>query len=474
VLTTNQTLPPQTGLLRGGSPAMQWGRLFLVIVACGWLAAPVVGFTRSLSFLTVVGFVGLLFGFRRPAFGVLAMTLVCTLDPLSRHFLLTGGLLRWNTFNYCLLVVMLCSPIFLLRVGDLHSRLLKMFIVLLALQLVISPAFELGIQHLLGVVPLFGLLVYFAQGGEDSDMWFMVGLVNGVAGALGGLMFYVLKDSLTPINNNAWAIFPETALFCICLGFRHAASRHNGQLLLGILAATNFAWIFLTGSRGGLLIGSVAMMFVTLTMRQASHRIAYATTVVLLAAAVSVSTVFVDLGNTSVQRITKMLDDEESAASRTNGRSDLALAGLHIVRQHPLGVGTGGFAPTWAGLGYVPGLSGFMRGQEFQAHSGWVKVLAENGWLGFLLMVMYVGSFAARALKTTDRGLAALGWTVTATLAVAFLSTEFQGKGFWMLAAGATAQLDPREMVRAMGADVSRFGVRPRRVLSRVRAGEAA
>lgn len=446
------------------SPAMQWGRLFLLVIVASWLASPVVGFLQSLSLLTLVGFVATVAGFGRPALGVLGITLLCTLDPVVRHFLLGTGLLRWNTFNYVLLLIMGFSAAFVWRVADAQSRLLKALIALLVVDLVFSPDIANGIQHVLGVVTLFGLLASLAQAGDDPDLWYMVGLMNGVVGALGGLAFLLLKETLPYMNANAWALFPETAVFATCLGFRYAHRQPHGQLWLASLAGINAMWTFLSGSRGGILIVSVGLLFILLTMKRASHRIAF---VITGAAIVMVGlSVFGDMESFALHRINKMLDDDQSAASRTSGRSDLALAGLHMVGNAPFGVGTGGFAPTWAKLGFVPGLSAFKRGEEFSAHSAWIKVLSENGWPGLFLLVAYVGSFAWSGIRSRAPGAGSLGIFVTVALFVSFLSTEFQGKAVWFLAAAATAQLHPAEMARSMRAEVERFLGRTRRVLT--------
>ncbi len=446
-----------------GSSAMQWGRGFSWLIVLTWCAAPFIGFLTSLSILTLVGFAATLAGFGRPAIGVIGITLLCTIDPMVRHFLLGTPFLRWNTFNYALLMIMAFSSAFVWRVADLQSRLLKAFIVLLVIGLVITPDVANGIQHVLGIVTLFGILAYLAQGRDDADLWYMVGVVNGLVGAAGGLAFLILKHDIPYINANAWALFPETAVFATCLGFRYAANRPNGQLILGGLAGANAMWTFFSGSRGGILIVLVGLAFILLTMKQTKHWIAFVVTSLVIAT--TALSVFGDMESFALHRISKMLDDEESATSRTSGRSDLAIAGLYMVERAPLGVGTGGFANTWAHLGFVKGLSSFKRGEEFPAHSAWIKVLSENGWAGFLLMAAYIGSFAFSGIRSRVEGHASLGVFVSVALAASFLSTEFQGKAVWFLAAAATAQLHPQEMTRCLTAEVERFVGRARRLV---------
>ncbi len=416
---------------------MQWGRIFMIGVAAAFLIAPAIGFRGSLALLTALGFTAAFFGYGRPALGVLGLTLLCTIDPMTRHYL--ASTIRWNTFNYFLLAVMVFSPTFLWRVGDPHSKILKVFIALMAIQLVISPAPEEGIQHLLGIVSIFGLMVFVSQAGDDPDLWYMVGVVNGLAGAIGGCVFLLLKSSLPYMNPNAWALFPHCAIFCICLGFTASASRPGGQLILGSLATINATWAFLSGSRGGILISLVGMAYLLFSMKRTTHRIAalgFSVAIVLVAL-----NGFSQMEDSAIHRITKMMDDEESAAGRTSGRSDLALAAWHMVKAHPLGVGTGAFGETWAEIGFVPGFSGFKRGEVFPAHAAWAKVLAENGWPGMLLLMTYVASFTWSGMRTTRPGGAAFGMLVTAVLCGSFFWTEFQGKAAWLLAAGAATQI---------------------------------
>ncbi|MCC7009050.1 MAG: O-antigen ligase family protein [Acidobacteria bacterium] len=438
--------------------------MLLIVVAAGWLSAPVIGFLNALTFLTAVGFLVLLAGFRRPAFGVAGAALVCTLDPLTRHFL-SNAVLRWNTLNFMLIGISVLAGAFVWRLSDVHSRLLKLLIVLLAADLVFSPDVAGGVQHLLGIIAMFGLVVYFAQAGDDPDIWYTVGLVCGTAGALGGLMYFSLQDGLPFMNHNAYALFPEAAVFGACLGFHHAADRRYGQLILGLLVTTNVVWAFLSGSRGGALIAATGLLFVLFSMRRQTDR------AVVAGAAVGITCIaliaFATLGDYTLRRFSKLLDEEQTASGRTSGRSDLVIAGLHMFSEHPLGVGTGGFAATWAQVGFLPGLSTFKRGEEFPAHAGWIKILAENGWPGMILLVGYVGSFALRGLTRRSPGSVSLGLLVTAGLAVSLTTTEFQGKTIWLLAAAGTARLSSAEMARALGAEARRFGIVQRRLVTR-------
>ncbi len=433
----------------GRSVASVWGQSLVVLILLIWGSGLLVGFESALAVLTITSLAAIVAGLARPILGVFGLGMWSTLDAAARVFLLTGGLWRWNTFNYWLLAVMLLSLPFLLRLRDLQSRILEAFLVLLGLELAISSDRLLGAQHVLGIAVLFGLLVYFTRAARDERIWYWLGVVCGTLAAAGGLVFYLQMDGLPYINPNVWAFLPLTGLFALCLGFIYGRRRPHEQLTLMGLATVNVVWVFLSGSRGGLLIAAFCLAFLGAAVRPLVRRAAFLIIGVLLA--VAVASQFAHLQAAVLNRLGVLLDRDRPLVSRTSGRSDLVIAGWHIFLDHPLGVGTGGFAAAWAGLGDLGGLLTFhRRGVETQAHSAWIKTLAENGVPGILLLAAYVFSFAVVGWRRSrrDPNLRLLGFLVTAVLSVAFVSTEFQGKGLWLLAAGATTLFRRAEMVR--------------------------
>lgn len=430
-----------------------WGPVTAALIALSWAATPVAGFRASLLILTLMGFAAIFIGLRYPVMGILGITILCILDSPSRVYLLTGGLLRWNTFNYCLLLVMLLYLPALLRLRDPHSLTLIAFVALLMVEVVISPDIGEGVQNILGIIITFGLLIYFVRAGYDRDTWFWLAINGGLMGALGGLMFFLDRINLPTINENAWAALPLTALFAILLGFPSAAEMKRGQPTLLALAAANIAWIFLSGSRGTLAIGTCCLLGIVVGMRGVRQRtmaLAAGAIIVLVAAAH-----FGKLQERAIHRLTKLFTPEHalvgnySLGSRTSGRSDLAIGGWYIFEAHPFGVGTGGFPHAWSQLGRHYGLV-YGRGQEKSAHSGWVKTLVENGAPGLILLLVYVFSFAAVGLRQRSWALWRLGMLTSAMLAASLISNEFQSKGVWFLAAGATAFLQRERLAAAL------------------------
>jgi hypothetical protein len=317
-------------------------------------------------------------------------------------------------------------------------------VVLLAVELLVSPNLTFGMQHVLNVAAPFGLIVYFAPAASSALAWYWLGVATGAAGAAGGLLYYLQRGQLTYINGNAWALFPLTALFAICLAYPFAMELRRGRLTLMLLTLANCAWVFLSGSRGGLLMATVCVMYVILVMRGVGGRLTFLLVAGLVALAVSSQ--FTDLQAHTLHRIDRLFDSQVSLVGRTSGRSELTRGGWAIFVENPFGVGTGGFAHAWSQLSPSLRLS-FGRGQEFNAHSAWVKVLAENGMPGIIMLIAYVGSFLVVGVLSHERQRWMLGMLVTIVLTAAFATTEFQSKGLWFLAAGVTTLLHRQRIV---------------------------
>jgi O-antigen ligase/polysaccharide polymerase Wzy-like membrane protein len=429
------------GALPSAASAL-WGWAFIALACVAWPASALVGYRTVLAVLTIAGFVGAAAGIRRPALGLLAVGLLCTVDAPARILLMTGGTWRWNTFSYWLLVVLVGFAPLVLRWRDVHTRLAELFLVVLVIGLAISPDLGSGIQHTFSLLSVIGLTVYFVRAGNDGSLLHWVGLVCGTTSALGSLAFFLEQASLPYVNPNAFAYLPLTGIFAVCLGFPAAAGRRGGQLILSILAAVNLGCVFLTGSRGAMLVGLTCALFLVASFR--GFAVHLTAPLIAVGIVLGFSAQFTPLQEVAVHRVNRLLDPNYSMSERTSGRSDLARASVFLFEQHPLGVGTGGFAARYREVSEIPGFTTFRQGQEIPAHSGWMKTLAENGVLGMLLLSAYVLSFAVVGMRRGDRSQRLIGLLTTAVLAGALASTEFQVKGLWLLAAGATVALQYR------------------------------
>ena len=423
-------------------PIATWGRRLLLFwcVTLGMAFIPAVPFPIVLTVLNLSAFAAAIFGLRYAPLGFLGISVLCTVDALVAPLLLTGGLFRWNTLNYWLLLVMLAWFPYLIRLADLNTRMLQLFIVLIALELLVTPDLMGGVQHLLGIVTMFGVVVYVARGMRDAETCYWTALGAGVVGALcsGAFVYNMLR--LPYVNPNVWSYVAVTAILVICLNYPFLDRTPRRQALLGVLAVVNTGWAFLSTSRGSFLVALLGLLFLLLTtpnLRRSVVQLGVGGLVCL-----ALVSQFAQLKSTSFQRIQLLLDPEQSTRARTSGRFDLVMVGLYMFEDHPFGVGSGGFPLAWANLGRREGITNFKFGKPFPAHSGWVKILGENGAPGILLLVGYVASFAIVGIRQRTWRRRLLGFFAAAVLGVAWISTEFYFKGLWFLAAGVTVVLN--------------------------------
>lgn len=422
------------------------GRRAVTVVLLIWAAAPVIGFTGSVALLTALGFAGAIAGLRWPRLGLLSAGVLCTLDPLMNSLIFTGGILRWNTFNYLLLGVTLLWLPLLWRRHDVSLRLMQACAALLGFELIISPDLAHGMQDLAGLCAVFGLFVYLARRRFSRADWYWLGIVCGTLAATGGMLYFVQKDALPTINPNAWAFFPVTALFAVCVALPCSYGRRGGPALLTGLAAILLVWVFLSGSRGSMLVAAACAIYLVLASRGVGRGATFVviTAVVMLAAA----TQFTSLQRQSLERLRTLVDSRAALVDRTSHRSELLLGGWYMFLDHPLGVGTGGFTAVWHDMGRREGIPASDRYRDKVVHAGWIKLLAENGVPGFALMAAFVASFAVRGLLLRYRGALALGLLTATALGLELVSTEYQSKGLWFIAAAAMAMLGRRSPLR--------------------------
>ena len=443
VLTPLPELVREKRQLRASNAAgSRWVMAVLVI----WGAGLVIGLRASVAMLTVLGFAAAIAGLRRPRLGLFAAGVLCTLDPLMSSLIFTGGLLRWNTVNYLLLLVaLLWLPLFWRR-RDASLRLIEACAALLALELIISPDWRQGIQDLAGLCAVFGLVVYLGRRRFSRADWYWLGVVCGTLAAAGGVVFFLQRASLPVINANAWAFFPLTGLFAVCIALPCSLDRRRGPLVLTSLAGVLMVWVFLSGSRGSMLVASVCGVYVVL----AAHGIGRRATLLAIAALtlLATTTQFTDLQRQSLERVRILFDSQAKLVDRTSHRSELLLGGWYIFLDNPLGVGTGGFTAVWHNMGRRDGIPAADRYRDKAVHAGWVKMLAENGLPGFALLAAFVMSFAVRGLRRPYRSMQALGLLATAVLALELISTEYQSKGLWFMAAATMAMLGARSPLR--------------------------
>jgi O-antigen ligase len=435
-----------------------WGPWLVCAIVLVWLAGEWIGFIRALMTLTFLGFVVAIAGVRNPVLGLLGIGMLVVLDPISRHLVLgSGGLLRWNSFNYWLVIVTLVYLPMVWRLSDPHSVMLRVLLIVLGLGLVLSPDLEPGLQTVLNVATVFAIVIYFRRAPCDATTMFWLGMVTSVTAAVGGFEYYRHAETLPVMNKNAFAMFPLAGLFGACLALPFAGGIRGGQLLLASIASLDLAWVFLSRSRGSLLLGLIAMGFLLISVRTLPRRVTSVAAAALLIAGASGH--FDELQADAARRVNKLLDERMTLEERTSGRANLALGGWQLFVQNPMGVGTGGFEDSWSELEQLDNNTRFAPGGHVTAHSAWIMVLAENGVPGIVAFLLYVGSFAVVGMKRRDPTLVRLGLFTSIILAAAFGTTEFQSKALWFVAAATTALLHQQPRLVAQRAASS---VRPR------------
>lgn len=404
-------------------------RLFIILSLVVWGASFFLDFENCVILLMFIGLSAAALGYFLPPIGLIGIGFLCTLDAIAQSLVLTGGLLRYNTVNYMLVGIMLISIPLLLKFHDLSTRLLEIFLILLGLELILSPNISQGIQDMLNIVSMFGLVVYLTRAINDEDAYFWMGIVNGVLAGAGTAVIYLQFEQLPYLNPNVWTFFPMTALFSLCIAFPFALKRKNGTLWILVLSTINFIWIFLSGSRGNLLISMCCLLYLFFSAKKGSLRI---TMIILgLVGVLGMAAFFLEEQSYTVERILLTFDSSQSVESRTSHRSVIAKAGWILFTENPMGVGTGGFSQAVATVD-------LLAGSKRPAHAAWVKVLAENGFLGAILLFLFVISFTIVGwIKRKQPGLLVMGLFVSASFGVAFISKEYQGKSMWLLGAAA-------------------------------------
>jgi O-antigen ligase len=417
--------------------ARRWALLLGVLAAVAFAATPVVGMRPALGLLVAIALLCALAGILRPVLGLYAVTILCTLDAMTRVFLIGANpILRWNTLNYLLGIVALLGVPFLARFRTAPLRFLEALLALLVCGLLMSPDRSTGMQDLLGMSAVLGLVVYAARGSQYPGAWYWLGVVAGVTGAMAGIVYFAYASRLPKIDYNAWAQSSLTALFATVIALLQAYREHRPQALLALLAAINTACVFLSGSRGTTLAALVAVVVAMLSAPGQGRRMVLLVTMGL--AALATTAVFTEYRRAAVARASALTDADRSLANRTSHRWSLVVGGLYLFQRHPMtGVGTGGFVPAWRAAAddhelaaRIPNFRYVAQGRD--AHAGWIKVAVENGVPGLLLLV---GSLASFLVVGRRAGRTEVGALVAVTMAVLLLSTEYRSKSLWFLAA---------------------------------------
>ncbi|MEZ5396155.1 MAG: O-antigen ligase family protein, partial [Bryobacterales bacterium] len=303
-----------------------------------------------------------------------------------------------------------------------------------------TPDRAVAANDLVNLVAVFGLLVLFARAKHDRKVILWVGLLNASTAAVGGGVYSWLRmtGQVRDLNHNAFSYFPLAGLFAICMAYPLAPPKSRAQTGFLAMAVANLLWIYLSGSRGGLITAVICFLYILHSTRGVSAKW-FGLASALVIGLITIQT-FGKMNENAAHRYTKLFDDELSDTNKTSGRSDLFVYAADIFLDYPLGVGTGGFANAYSRY-----LTGDLESDHMKvSHSAWMKTLVENGILGAFVLLVFVASFAMEGISSGHYLARQLGIISSIILGVSFLTREFQGKALWFLAAGASYLITTR------------------------------
>ena len=208
------------------------GTMYVAAIVAAGAVGLLLGLQVAVFLWAALGFASVVVGLRRPVLGLFGIGILCTLDPLMTSLVFTGGLLRWNTLNYWLLLVTILWIPLIVRRRDAPLRLIILTCGLLAIELLYSQSRARGIQDVLGMISVAGIFTYCVRRSLRGDDWYWLGIICGVLAAAAGLLHAIQLDVLPVINPNARSALPLCALFALCLALPFAHTRRRGALWL--------------------------------------------------------------------------------------------------------------------------------------------------------------------------------------------------------------------------------------------------
>ena len=359
------------------------------------------------------------------ATGILAMG--CTVFAV----LSSGRLRRWNALHVAALLFVLIAG-FELLVYHSGTRLPDKFYTYVQLFLMIWMIWELAPSRnqVLGLLCAYVLGAYLAS--------FQTLLVFRQTG--GGLRRYAAGG----VDPNDLAMTLSLALpmaWYLSNSYRKPLLRWICRLYLPVAVVA----IGLTGSRGGMLAGIVALTIVPLSMTRLSpSRLVITIAMLFLSGALAIAYVPEKI----VERLATTSTEVEGL--RVGGRFKLWKAGIRALPENPLlGYGTSGF---------IRAISPQMGSASQVAHNSFVSVLVEQGLIGLMLfLLMFAAAYrGVRRLPLLERR---FGLVLMATLVVTMSPLTWEAKkAVWFVLA---VLVGFSQALKAMPADRLASRIRP-------------
>jgi O-antigen ligase len=295
------------------------------------------------------------------------------------------------------------------------------------------------------------LIVYSAVRSPRDAIWVIAAFVAGAClDAVYGLLFVSpdpgrLQRLSSSIDNPNELASILVAALALSLGLAGALRRVPlGRLAALAAAALCGAGVFLTGSRGGLVGLSVAVLAFLVVGKRWRGRVVV----------IAVVLVFAGLGYFEYVASPDVRAHVSTVGSGT-GRLDLWTVGWRMVEANPLvGVGAGNFPVSSVHYLLLPGAierGDYFIGTPKVLHNTYLEVWAELGIVGLLLFVTILGFCLRSALRAARRFAGrdsrmelisrAVFVALVGMLASDFFGSKEYGKELWLLLALAPALL---------------------------------
>jgi hypothetical protein len=286
-------------------------------------------------------------------------------------------------------------PVFLLgaRLRDEDLRALSSGLAVLNLTALVFALLEYttDVQRF---YPPSAITTIIYSSGDVAGGFFRIPAIFTSAHAYGGTMAFTL-----PFLIGAWT---------------HPTSRKLQALIVAGIAAAMFG-ILLSATRQNFILGS-AMILVTIFGNRMKGT--YRTVFVLLIAGIAWSA----LSNVRFQRF-KSLADTDSVADRIAGSVNRGFG--EILMEYPMGNGLGGGGTS---------IPFFLQGQvrnPIGMENGYALILCEQGIIGLLIWLMYIGWFLSRAKTAFAKGSWENSRKMAWCLAAFSLATAWVGTGMF-------------------------------------------
>lgn len=220
----------------------------------------------------------------------------------------------------------------------------------------------------------------------------MVAAIGTVSAYLSGVQVVYLRYSAEGFDPNELSIILAMAIpLAWYLSMRHSAAVlvWGNRLLIPVLLVA----ILLTGSRTGLVVASVGLLFLLSTLAHGSASSKVTVVLLLMLGAVALPQLIPD----SIWARLSTLE-EEIVDGTMNNRTTIWMAGLGVWLDHlAIGVGAGSF----------PAAVQLVLGSRAAPHNSFLSILVELGAIGFLLFtaIIFLVWKQLRTLSTLERHL---------------------------------------------------------------------